>query len=279
MLPKDIVVFLEEARPYDRRLAIAADIAACWNACLIAVFVATPLRAMPHAYAVAGPAMRTLLDQHRVRVRDAETQVRDRFEAMVRARGISAEWRLSESELAEELMLHARYAGLALVPPFESSPEPSMTVRMAEHVIFGSGRPTILIPDEWAAGRIGRRVVVGWNASREATRAVGDALPFLAQAEAVKVVCVCDEPDGELECREDFGADLCRHLARYGVQVTLEQVDGGKVGPVLLEQARAFNADMLVIGAYGHTRLTRLVLGSATRTVLCQASIPVLVSR
>lgn len=228
MLPKDIVVFLEEARPYDRRLAIAADIAACWDACLIAVFVATPLRAMPHAYAVAGPAMRALLEQHRVRVRDAETQVRERFEAMARARGISAEWRLSESEVAEELMLHARYAGLALVPPFESSPEPSMTVRMAEHVIFGSGRPTILIPDEWPAGRIGRRIVVGWNASREATRAVGDALPFLAQAEAVKVVCVCDEPDGELECREDFGADLCRHLARYGVQVTLEQVEIGR---------------------------------------------------
>ena len=278
MLPKDIVVFLEEARPYDRRLAIAADIAACWDACLIAVFVATPLRAMPHAYAVAGPAMRALLEQHRVRVRDAETQVRERFEAMARARGISAEWRLSESEVAEELMLHARYAGLALVPPFESSPEPSMTVRMAEHVIFGSGRPTILIPDEWPAGRIGRRIVVGWNASREATRAVGDALPFLAQAEAVKVVCVCDEPDGELECREDFGADLCRHLARYGVQVTLEQVDGGKVGPVLLEQARAFHADMLVMGAYGHSRLREAVLGGATRHMLEKATVPVLMA-
>ncbi|HAR09867.1 MAG TPA: universal stress protein [Cobetia sp.] len=279
MLPKDIVVFLEEARPYDRRLAIAADIAACWDACLIAVFVATPLRAMPHAYAVAGPAMRALLEQHRVRVRDAETQVRERFEAMARARGISAEWRLSESEVAEELMLHARYAGLALVPPFESSPEPSMTVRMAEHVIFGSGRPTILIPDEWPAGRIGRRIVVGWNASREATRAVGDALPFLAQAEAVKVVCVCDEPDGELECREDFGADLCRHLARYGVQVTLEQVDGGKVGPVLLEQARAFHADMLVMGAYGHSRIRQLLVGSTTTEMIRNATVPLLILR
>ncbi len=278
MYPKDLVVFLEEGLAYTRRIAIAAEIAARWQAHLIAIFAARPIGTMLYEDAAVGPALRSLLQQHQREVRGAEAEARRYFEQITSARGISCEWRFSEHETPEDLMLHARYARLAVIPPYKGFPEASMPVRVAENVIFGSGRPTLLIPDDWPVDRIGNRIVVGWNASREATRAIVDALPFLADAQAVKVVCV-HGPAGLGEYEEDYGVDLCRHLARHGINVELEQATQGKPSQVLLRQVQDTQADLLVMGVYGHARLTRLILGGTSRTVLTHAQIPLLVSR
>lgn len=278
MYPKDLVVFLEEGLAYTRRITVAAEIAARWQAHLIAIFAARPIGAFLYEGAAMGPALKSLLQQHQREVRGAEAEARRYFEQITSARGISCEWRFSENERPADLMLHARYARLAVIPPYKGFPEASMPVRVAENVIFGSGRPTLLVPDNWPVDRIGTRIVVGWNASREATRAIVDALPFLADAQAVKVVCV-HGPAGLGEREEDYGVDLCRHLARHGIDIELVQVANGKPSQVLLQQAQDFQADLLVMGIYGHARLTRLILGGTSRTVLSQAQIPLLVSR
>jgi len=125
-----------------------------------------------------------------------------------------------------------------------------------------------------------RRMLVAWNATRESIRAVADALPLLVKAEAVEVLVVDHQrhPAGH---SQEPGADIARHLARHGVHVEVRRLSsGGKnVGRLLLSQAAAFGADLVVMGAYGHSHLREWMFGGVTRTVLYEAGLPVLMSR
>ena len=121
---------------------------------------------------------------------------------------------------------------------------------------------------------------MAWNATRESIRAVADALPLLEEADAVEVLVVDHQrrPEGH---GQEPGADIARHLARHGAHVEIRRMSsaGEDVGGLLLSEAAAFGADLLVMGAYGHTHLREWMFGSVTRTVLYGASLPVLMSR
>lgn len=278
MLPKDIVVFLEEEAGRDSRLAFAATLAAAWQAHLIATFVADQLALHPHADFAVGAGLTDMLERHQANVAKSIEATRQAFDARVARHGLGGEWRVSRDEAGEALMLHARHASLAIVGPPARRMLATTTLSLSEDVIFASGRPTLLLPVDWPAERIGRRIVVGWNAGREATRAIADAMPFLAKAEQVHLVVV---PDAKVQSLygADPGADIARHLARHDVPVVLEQRDGTDAGAVLLDRCRAVDADMLVMGAVGRSRISEFVFGGATRTVLGEAEVPILLSR
>ena len=125
-----------------------------------------------------------------------------------------------------------------------------------------------------------RRILVGWNARRAAVRAVADALPLLVRAEVVEVLVV-DRERHRADHGQEPGADIARHRARQGAQVVVRLLssDGEDVGRVLLSQAAAFGADLLVMGAYGHSHLNEWMFGGVTRTVLHEAGLPALMSR
>lgn len=278
MLPRDIVVFLEEETGRDSRLAFAATLAAAWQAHLIATFIADRLVLHPHADFAVGAGLTDMLARHQANVAKSIDATREVFDRLVAREGIGGEWRVSRDEAGEAMMLHARHASLAIVGPPARRMLAATTLSYSEDVIFASGRPTLLLPVGWPATRIGRRIVVGWNAGREATRAIADAMPFLAQAERVHLVVV---PDAKVRSLygADPGADIARHLARHGVPVVLEQCDGSDAGAALLDRCRAVDADMLVMGAVGRSRVSEFVFGGATRTVLGAADVPVLLSR
>jgi nucleotide-binding universal stress UspA family protein len=122
-----------------------------------------------------------------------------------------------------------------------------------------------------ASGPFGTAIVAGWNGSREAARAVHEALPFLTAAERVVLCAVGEEAARHLEA-------AATALRRHRVPVHPEQVDGpdGNAGETLLARAAAHGADLLVMGAYGHGRLRELMFGGATRHVLREATLPVL---
>jgi nucleotide-binding universal stress UspA family protein len=124
---------------------------------------------------------------------------------------------------------------------------------------------------------IGKRVLVAWNASREAARAVSDALPILAQAQSVEVVAF--DPDGA-DHGEVAGADIALFLARHGVKASAARQSAPDidVGSQILSRVADSNADLLVMGGYGHSRLRELALGGATRTVLDSMTLPVLMA-
>jgi nucleotide-binding universal stress UspA family protein len=146
-------------------------------------------------------------------------------------------------------------------------------------VVMGAGRPALVVPFIGARATWGERILVAWNASREAARAVNDALPFLACAKSVTVLTVNPEQNG-LEARREPGADIALHLARHGVKVEAERsiARGITVGDAILAEIGDNGHDMLVMGAYGHSRLREFVLGGVTQEMLQVMAVPVLMS-
>jgi nucleotide-binding universal stress UspA family protein len=228
---------------------------------------------------VRGRAIKELFANYDAEISLLEKDLRESFERAASRSGLQAEWRSVRHLLAEDMVVHARHADLAIVGRPESAGSDGIPFDLPQTLVLASGRPVILLPPEPPLSA-GRRILVGWNAGREATRAVADALPFLVRAEAVELLVV-DHERHSSDHGEEPGADIARHLARHRVRVDVRRMSSGgeDVGRLILSRAGAFGADLVVMGAYGHSRLTELVFGGATRTALHEANLPVLMSR
>lgn len=153
--------------------------------------------------------------------------------------------------------------------------DPADEIHMEVAVLFGSGRACLFVPPKGVPPKVFGTVLVAWNGSREAARAVAEAMPFLQQASQTVVVGV-QEGDAA-----DFGGDIARHLSRHGVSAVCGTVDVGMGSPgeALLGEAHRVGANLLVMGGYGHSRFREWVLGGTTRYVLSHAEIVVLMAR
>ena len=274
----EIVVYIDGRGETAGILKFAGVLAQEQDAHLIGVFIQPePSYAADEMFALGTGALR-VIEAHRAQLEKIERSQRDRFEDMVRRHGIlQSKWR-SLSHWSTEVAVPAYYADLVVV----ARPERGQTSDprgLAESLVLSSGRPIILVPPSGAPSRI-RRILVGWNATREAIRAVVDALPLLAHAEAVEVLIVDHDRNRERHGQKP-GADIARRLAALGAQVDVQRLSSGgqDVGHLLLSQAVAFRADLLVMGAYGHSALREWIFGGVTRTVLYEAGLPVLMSR
>lgn len=275
---KDVVAFVDGRSEGAGILEYACRLCLEHGAHLTGAFVWPPLVSDgPGAYA-RGAAIADLLAHYEAEMALRENGLREPFELAAKHMGLRTEWRSVRHQLAEEIVAHARYADLAVVGRSDSTGHDSVPLDLPETLVLASGRPALLLPPTPPPSMC-RRVLVGWNAGREATRAVADALPFLSRAETVELLVV--DHERRTSHGEEPGADVARHLARHGVQVDVRRLssDGGDVGHLLLSRAASFGADLLVMGAYGHSRLTELVFGGATRTALREATLPVLMSR
>ena len=225
-----------------------------------------------------GKGILHVIEAHQAQLDGIEAGHRALFDGIVRRHGIQSEWR-SLPHLSRDLEVHAHYADLAVVARPDHAAQTAGPLGLGESLVMTSGRPIIVLPPRGTASRV-RRILVGWNAGREAVRAVGDAMPLLVRADAVEVVVV--DPERRRSGHgEEPGADIARYLARHGAQVEVRRLSshGKDVGRVLLSQAAAFGADLVAMGAYGHSRLNEWIFGGVTRTVLREAGLPVLMSR
>ena len=282
MALKDILVHLDEARGHAARLRLATELARANAAHLTALFALEPISFSALA-APGGPdfaaaeAFQDLQQRHRT----ARQVVSDRLESSFRdaadRAGISAEWRSVEETAATAAALHARYADLAILG--QADPEnPPLGPGIVEAVLLGSGRPVLIVP-YIGADAIGRRVLIAWNAAREAARAVNDALPLITAAEQVTVLSI--NPERGIAGEGDLpAADIALHLARHGVRAEAAhtQAEDVSVGDTILSRAADFGADLIVMGGYGHSRAREFVLGGATRSLLRHMTVPVLLS-
>lgn len=180
------------------------------------------------------------------------------------------------SRLAAIVTEHARMRDVTMIPVSE---EVGLQQYVAECVLFGSGRPTIILPEAPKIRRPMSLDVVGvaWDFSRAATRALADAMPILERAKTVRVVTITQEK--RIDPKRS-GAELMRHLALHGVEIVLEaeEAAGRSIGQALDDYATARDLDLLVMGAYGHSRLRDFVLGGATKAVIAHPPLPVLLS-
>ncbi len=205
--------------------------------------------------------------------REAIAERLRRSSAMFELRDVVAETALWD----RAVIAHAQLSDIVVL---RRASETEHTRRaLAETVLMRSGRPVLLTPPGWKRARSWERVVIGWNAKREAVRAVNDAMPFLRAAEKVIVATIdaLPTPSGHGQAP---GRDLAAFLARRGVDVELRNVDGiGRTeARALLDEAIAVNAGMIVMGGYGHTRAAEFVFGGVTRELMLNSPIPLLLS-
>ena len=198
------------------------------------------------------------------------------FDAAAEKAGILHETILEKCltlEVPDILVEYARLRDLTILPMPEASDQ-----WYAEAIIFGSGRPTLILPEKAKRRpfQLGT-VAVAWDFSRAAARAISDALPMLELAKQVRIVTVVNE---KALGSKRSGEELARNLARHGIDVVLDNVDarGDAIGAVLESYTASRGADVLVMGAYGHTRLREFVLGGATRSLLSKPPLPILLS-
>jgi nucleotide-binding universal stress UspA family protein len=196
------------------------------------------------------------------------------FDAAAARAGVSRETILQKCksfEVPELLCEYARLRDLTIIP---ESPDRWS----AEAVIFGSGRPTLISPQNPRSRpfEIGT-VAVAWDFSRAAARAVSDAVPLLEKAKKVRVVTVLNEKYFD---RKHSAEELSKNLARHGIDVVLDRVDakGRSISIVLEAYVASHDVDLLVMGAYGHSRLREFVLGGATTNLLSKPPAPILFS-
>lgn len=187
-----------------------------------------------------------------------------------------AEWRLLEAqaETAGDLLVEsARAADLVLMPEVRGD-----SAYLLEQVIRQSGRPVLVLPEGAEVAGLGREVLVGWSGTPECTRAVHDALPLLRPGAKVRLLAVGGpRRAGE---RDDAMADMARGIARHGFEVDIARRErAGTVAETLARDAFERGSDMMIIGAYGHSRAYDLVLGAVTTELLRGAKLPVLAAR
>lgn len=277
---KDILVIVSDAEADEPALALGEALANQCTDCHLAAAFLTPLPDEPLAYepTVVAGVWAELLGRAR---QEAEAE-RKRVEARLSRSAKSYDLRNAEAlsrDLGRVAAVHARYADVAIMTRPSEGVGAELREEIIEGVLFHSGRPALVVPPGWSGTGIGKRVVVAWDASREATRALSEADDILEFAEAVTVLTVDAKPK-MFGHGDQPGANITAHLSRRGLPAEVRNVDsmGRSASLAILEEATALGADLVVMGGYAHSRLRELVFGGATRELLRTATVPLLMA-
>ena len=269
---KTIIVHVDDSARLDARVQAAAWLANAYDAHLVGA-AATGI-SWP-AYAVLTGAMEVEPGDEFDSLRALGRRSLEGFAERVRALGVrSYEQRLVEDENRDALLLQSRYADLLVTG--QDAGDPATVRGLPQYLALHGPRPVLVVPPTYAGQAVADSVVVGWDGSVPALRAIDGALPLLARASAVRLVLV--NPDREPGLHGDEpGADMALYLARHGVpvEVVIERT-ATPPGQALIGIAQDASAGLLVTGAYGHSRYREIVLGGVTRILLERATLPVL---
>jgi nucleotide-binding universal stress UspA family protein len=275
---KNIVLHIDASPQRKHRLDVAATLAKEFDAHLSVLYVIPETLRSVHMQAGYAPAKFIMefdeLEQNRAKATKAFV------ENYMAGTALKWDWREQQGLLARTVALNARYADLAILGQAEPPKTPGdEAAALPADVALTAGRPVLIVPYVGVSKPLGSHVLVGWNASREATRAVNDAIPLLQRAEKVTVLTIDPEP-GSRGHGEVPGADISLHLARHGVRAEAAQTVASDidVGDVILSRTADLGADLIVIGAYGHSRVRESLLGGVTRDLLRHMTVPVMMS-
>ena len=277
---KDILVIVAEAQADEPALALGEALAGqCSDSHLAAAFL-TPLPDEPLAYepTVVAGVWAELLGRARQEAEAERKKVAARLGQSARQTELRSAEALSR-DLGRVAAVHARYADVTVMTRPSDGPGAELREEIIEGVLFHSGRPALIAPPGWKSGTIGTRVVVAWDASREATRALSEAQSLLDRSDQITVVTVDAKPK-MFGHGDQPGANIAAHLSRRGLKADVRNVDsmGRSASAAIMEEAQTLNADLVVMGGYAHSRLRELVFGGATRELLRTATVPLLMA-
>lgn len=271
---KSILVYTDRGTSAKARLALARTLAENHDAHIVGLAV-RPTQMYPMGFVEMIP--QDVIDSISAQNEEVVVALRKSFDAAMTASGLSAksEWRDTTGDPAQQIAVHGRYSDLIVIGQPDPDVQSGLATELADDVVLLAGRPILVIPYTQRETNIGTRIMVAWNGSREAARAVADAMPLLKRATSVDVIAA--DPDG---IGDEPGADIGQFLARHGVTVEVSHTltDDISIGDELLNRTADRNIDMLVMGAYGHSRLRETILGGATRHILRHMTVPTLLS-
>ena len=259
-------------------LEISVDLAAKHDAHLVGLYVVPAIRVYPP---IAAEIPIEIIERQQAGYRAIADRIGQTFEQITSKQGVSAEWRTVDAtspDRAATVLEHCRAADLVVLNQ-RSQNETYGEQPVEQRVVLGAGCPVLLLPNTGDVGPIGKHVFVAWDGGREASRAAHDALPILVSSEQTYLHRI--NPPAEVD--HDVvatGAGLATGLARHGVNIetSSSNTNSLSIGEEILSEARGRGCDLIVMGAYGHSRMREFVFGGATRYMFDQAPVPVLMS-
>jgi nucleotide-binding universal stress UspA family protein len=271
---KDVMVRLDGSAADDMRLSVAKDVAETFDGQLVALFINELPHVVPDEGIAIGDSVELITqareagDAIEAKLNDRLSQIRKRFEL----RRFDVFTDIVPDIAAREA--RSADAFVALRPNGGGDD----AARVVEGVLFGSGHHLLLIPQQTPDLHGFDHIFIAWNGSRESARALSEAIPYLHRAKHVSVVSVVEEHDIEQEAV--LGEDAVLHLAHHGIHAALRHVPlrNRDVAATLLAEAQRRDADLIVLGGYGHSRVREWFLGGVTHTLMHQSPVPLLLA-
>ncbi len=279
MQPKTIAVSLNDTENLVHLLPTCAALAARHDAHVIGVYIIPSVEVYA---AFGGISMAEVVDVQRNSFLAMAKKVKEQFEHSMKLNSLSGEWRQLDatgSSVSHEFIQQSRIADVSIIAQVDTDTYNGVEAGFAESIVMDAGRPVLIVPRGKTFEAIGNKVVIGWNGSKEASRACFDALPLLSDQCEVNLVWV----DPQMQRPESGslpGSELGTSLARHGIKITAEPMPtaNADAGAALLARVADVGADLLVMGAYGHSRMREFVFGGATEHVLKKMNSPVFMS-
>ena len=273
---KTILVHITSDSRCLERLDIAAQLAKSFDGSLMAIHALFPFNPPGYIVPQMGAEVMVVQKSRALGLLDkTEESLREHLTSRAFTRPV--EWHKELNDPFVALCDHVKYADLAVVGQSEPDDDSGSPMDLPERFLLAGGRPVLIIPKSGHFSTMGHTILIAWNASREATRAVTDALPLLKRADKVQLLSVEPEHDDSIS---DSCKQMANYLARHGVKLEIYRSPGGEIdiGNDILSRAADLGADLVVMGGYGHSRLREWVLGGATRMILKTMTVPVFMS-
>lgn len=269
-----ILVYVDNTARSERSLVVAAKLAREHDAHLIGLAVRPPV-AIPTYASVHVPQEVFAMYEKDLDSQMAAAKAQFDHAMDLAGWGARSEWATARGDIGVSMCTEGRAVDLIVMGQENEDDDPLQYRSVPDYVILESGRPVMLVPYVGRVENFGKRVVVGWNGSRESARALKDALPFLDKASEVEIICVNPPEDEEL-----FGADAARFVAQHGIKAKVSREVAKDIAPedVILNSVADSDADLLVMGAYGHSRIRELILGGVSNHILKRMTTTVLMS-
>jgi nucleotide-binding universal stress UspA family protein len=276
---RTIMVCLNEVERIERLLNLAVEIADHQDAHILGMYVVPAVQIYP---SVTIDVSSQVFEAYREFFKRHADRVKEAFEGHMRRSGIRFEWCLVNGEtplVADTVIEHGMSADLIIASQVDRNDSFGVELDFIERLVMGLGRPLLLVRNATTSRTLRGKVLIGWNGTREAARAAFDAIPLLQQAETVTITWV--DPQKTLESPRTVPcAELATALTRHDIAATAEgfPTAGLTAGQALQMRALDLGADLIVMGAYGHTRISEFVFGGATDFMLKHMPIPILMS-
>ena len=274
MAYKTIVVCLNEISRLEELVNAAVQLGTKFKAHVSGLYVIPAVEVYPtDGYSVAA-----VFDGRRVFFQTHQNKAVEAFESAMKRDGLSFDTHVVDSDISDigaDVLANSREADLVVISNTDRKAPEGVESSFVENFIVAVGRPVLVLPSKGKIDLKIDQVMIGWSQTREASRAVFDALPFLAKAKLTRLVGVDVAPKGQMPA-----ARIAETLDRHGIKAEITNVSsqGMATGETLLQATKDYGASLLVIGAYGHGRFAEMVFGGVTRYILREMNVPVLMS-